>query len=301
MSVDVVCAGPAYLDLTFDGLEAIPRPGEERFARDLHASAGGTAITAIGLARLGLRTALVAPVGADVAGTMIREILESEGVEVAGPEASRTPVTVVLPVAGERSFVTFEPGFTLEREEIGRLEPNAVVVGLDHLDAAPAGAEVYATVGDPDATRYAGQLPDLSRLRALVANRSEALRLTGEATAQSAALALAESAATAVVTCGADGAVAAAADGEIEAVPAPLVEARDTTGAGDLFMAAYVHADLAGEPLLERLRQAVVYASLSVRTATGAGSASTLEELRRAVAELDPAMMQEQTAKEPLR
>ena len=66
LTVDVVCTGPVFLDLTFEGLDALPAPGEERFARDLHATPGGAAITAIGLARLGLRTAVAAPLGDDL-------------------------------------------------------------------------------------------------------------------------------------------------------------------------------------------------------------------------------------------
>ena len=46
--IDVVCAGPVYLDLTFEGLESLPVTGEEHFATDLHATPGGAGITAIG-------------------------------------------------------------------------------------------------------------------------------------------------------------------------------------------------------------------------------------------------------------
>ena len=58
MTVDVVCAGPVFLDLTFEGLAELPQPGTEHFARELHESPGGAAITAIGLTRLGLRAAI---------------------------------------------------------------------------------------------------------------------------------------------------------------------------------------------------------------------------------------------------
>ena len=61
MSVDVVVAVPAFMDMTFVGLEGLPGLGEERFAGDLVRSPGGGAITAIGCARLGLATALAAP------------------------------------------------------------------------------------------------------------------------------------------------------------------------------------------------------------------------------------------------
>ena len=87
--------------------------------------------------------------------------------------------------------------------------------------------------------------------------------------------------------------IVAAASGDVVAVAAPRVEVRYTTGAGDLFNAAYVWADLAGLPLQERLRRAAVYAALSVRTVTGARSAATLDELERNLAELDPAIMHE--------
>ena len=65
MSVDLACAEPAFLDLTFAGLDAIPRPGEERLARDFLRSPGGGAITAVGAARLGLSSALASPLGDD--------------------------------------------------------------------------------------------------------------------------------------------------------------------------------------------------------------------------------------------
>jgi sugar/nucleoside kinase (ribokinase family) len=291
--VDVLCAGPVFLDLTFEGLEELPGAGEERFARNLHATPGGAAITAIGLVRLGLRAAVVAPLGSDFAGGLLRSRLEAEGVVCGGPTAGRTPVSVVLPVGDERGFVTFEPAAQLEPARIERLRPRAVVVGLDGLDLVPAGAVTYAGAGDREADRHAGRLPAaLRRARALVVNRSEALRLTGDRDADGAALSLADAVETAVVTCGADGAVAAS-DGELVTVPAPAVEAIDTTGAGDLFTAAYVWADLAGLPLHERLRRAAVYAALSVRAATGAASAPTRVELERALAELDPATVRE--------
>jgi ribokinase len=299
MSVDVVCAGHVFLDLTFEGLDELPQPGAERFARELHESPGGAAITAVGLARLGLGAAVAAPLGRDLAGRTLHRLLEGAGVLCAGGETERTAVAVVVPRGDERSIITFEPPVRIELETVKRLRPRAVVTGVDELRLVPDGAAGYAVLGDPEADRLAGGvLPaDLGRARALLANASEAERLTGTRDPEAAALALAEHVPTAVVSCGADGAVAAANGESFDAAP-PRFEARDTTGAGDLLAAAYVWGDLGGLPLDERLRRAVVYAALSVRTATGAAGAATLDELERALAELDPAIVQSASAKE---
>lgn len=276
MTVDVVCADPVFLDLTFAELPGLPPAGGELFARDLHVSPGGAAITAIGLARLGLRSALTAPLGSDVAGRTLREILEAEGVICATAEVPRTPVTVVLPLAGDRAMVSYAPPTENNLASLARLNPRAVVVALERLQAVPARPLLYAVLADPQVDQLAGSLPRrLAQARALLSNRSEAERLTRTRSPEEAALALAEVVPTAVVTCGPDGAVAAS-QGVVHAAPAPPVEAVDTTGAGDLFTAAYVWGDLADLPLEERLRRAVVYASLSVRAPTAtAGAAYT--------------------------
>jgi sugar/nucleoside kinase (ribokinase family) len=219
-------------------------------------------------------------------------------VACAGTHAERTPVTVVVPLGAERAFITYEPPADVERAAVASFRPRAAVVGLNQLDILPAGVLGFIVVGDREVERYAGALPKaLGAARALLANRAEAKRLTGQRTPETAARVLAEHVPTAVVTCGRDGAVAAA-NGELVRVEAPPVAVRDTTGAGDLLVAAYVWGDLGGLPLEERLRRAVVYATLSVRTATGASGAATLDELERALVELDPAIVQTALAKE---
>ena len=70
------------------------------------------------------------------------------------------------------------------------------------------------------------------------------------------------------MTLGPAGAMAIEPDGRSVRVAAPLADVGDTTGAGDLFAAAYVWADLAGRPLEERLHLATRYASLSLERAT---------------------------------
>jgi sugar/nucleoside kinase (ribokinase family) len=279
MKVDVACAEPAFMDLTFAGLEGVPRPGEEVLANDLLRSPGGGAITAVGAARLGLTSALVSPLGRDSVGENLLQMLAADGVRFAGRRVDRTPLTVVMPADGDRAMATFDPGEEVTASELAAVDPRAVVLSLARLNLAPRGSQVYASVGDIDARAMAGRaLPDLGRVRALLVNEREAHLLTGLAEPARAAAALAETAPVAVVTLGGRGALAAGVEGvvHVEGVP---VEAVDTTGAGDLFAAAYVWADLAGAALTERLRWAVLYGALSVRVATATAGAVSLKAL----------------------
>jgi sugar/nucleoside kinase (ribokinase family) len=278
--VDVACAEPAFLDLTMVGLDAIPRPGEERLATDFLRSPGGGAITAVGSARLGLSSSLVSPLGDDSVGILLQQLLADDGVRWDGRLVARTPVTVIMPTNGDRAMATFDPGEGVTAAELAAVEPRAVVVSIPRLPLAPAGARVYASVGDIDARALAGgELPkELAAARALLVNEREALLITGAPDAQAAAAALAQRTPIAIVTLGKDGALAAGAEGTVH-VPGIPVEAIDTTGAGDLFAAAYVWADHWGAPLLERLRWSVLYASLSVRVATAVAGAVTLRAL----------------------
>jgi ribokinase len=280
MTVDLAVATPAFLDLTFVGLEKIPGPGEERFAGDLMRSPGGGAITAIGAARLGLRAVLAAPLGGDVSGDLVSEALRRDGVQVLSRRGARTATTVVLPVDGERSFITYDPGVRANAGELAALEPRAVAVSLDQLAVVPDGPCVYVTCGDDDARAYAGRPPTVEcGARALFVNEKEALVLTGCASPRDAAERLAACAEVVVVTLGARGALAFS-EGAVIDVPGYDVGAPvDTTGAGDLFCAAYAWADLSGADAETRMRWAGLYAALSVTAATGAAGAVTKDRL----------------------
>ena len=281
MNVDLAVLTPAYLDYTFVGLEALPGPGEERFAGDMLRSPGGGAITAVGARRLGLNTALVAPLGDDLAGNFVRRELEAEGVVFGEPRGHRTPTTVVMPVAGERSMVTVDPGVRARAADLEPLSPRAVAATLEQIDIVPEGVCAFITCGDDDARAFAGRLPRVSptrRARGLIVNRRESGILTGDPDPEEAARKLNAVAAIAAVTLGPDG-VVASYDGRSVQVECCREAVVDTTGAGDLFAAALAWADLLGADPEVAVQWANLYAGLSVGAHTGTGGAATRERL----------------------
>ena len=121
-------------------------------------------------------------------------------------------------------------------------------------------------------------MPGIERAHVLLVNEREAQLLTGADDPAEAARRLGELIPRVVVTLGAGGAVELDG-GELVRAEGVRCQAVDTTGAGDLFAAAYVWADLAGAGPYDRLRWAVLYASLSVGVSTAVAGAATLEGL----------------------
>ena len=273
---DLVVATPVFLDLTFVGLESLPELGEERFAAELLRSPGGGAITAVGAARLGLRAAVAAPLGDDVGGDIVRVMLAEEGVQwIASRPAPRTPTTVVMPFGGDRAMVTIDPGARALASDVAAAAPRAVAASLDQLYAVPNGTQTYVTCGDDDLRAYERRPPAaLDGARVLFVNEREALGLSGRATVAEAAAMLAERVETVVVTLAAEGAIAVAHGATITVQAERVEHPADTTGAGDLLVAAYIWADLNGAEPEDRLRWAVLYAGLAVTMPTGVGGAA---------------------------
>jgi sugar/nucleoside kinase (ribokinase family) len=281
---DLIVATPAFLDLTFVGLDALPELGEERFAGDLVRSPGGGAITAVAAARLGLSTALVAPLGDDMPGEYVRSELEQEGVQVSAPRTSKTPQTLVMPCGEDRAMVTVDPGPRARDTDIAEFAPTAgFSANLEQLHLAPDGARVYLTCGDDDAHAFAGRIPEAStRAAVLVLDRADALVVTRTQTVDDALGVLGSCVETAIIGLGPRGTVAMS-DGE--RIDTPLYDVGpvvDSTGDRDLLCAAFAWAHLSGAEPRACIAWAQLYADLamSVPTATGGAvdEARLLEE-----------------------
>jgi len=271
---------PAFLDLTFVGLEALPGPGQERYAGDLLRSPGGGAITAVAAARLGLDTALVAPLGTDLAGAFVKDEVEAEGVTVSGYRPDRTPQTVVMPVGGDRAMVTIDPGVRARSADVAALSPVAAAAGLEQLPLIPEGTRAYITCGDDDARAAAGRLPaGLDAVRALFLSVKDALVLTGTSTADDAAGRLAEAAPTVMLTLDIPDVLAYCGGRRVELPELDFGAVVDPTGDRDLLCAAFAWAELRGADVEDAICWAHVYSRLAMSVPTATGGAATLERL----------------------
>jgi sugar/nucleoside kinase (ribokinase family) len=282
--VDVACVGDPFLDLIFLGLPGMPPLGQETLAARLKVVPGGMANVAFALRRLGLEAVICAPRGKDPAGRFLAQLIADAGVPWLGRDGDATPVTVALPTDGDRALVSVMPDPTVDAEALREITMRAVVVDLPSAPLLPPVPRAYCVVGDPEVARLAGRLPaHLDDVHALILNRREAMGLTGRADARSAAQHLASLGTTVVVTLGAGGALAVEPDGRTVEVAAPVAHVADATGAGDLFVSAYIWADLGGRSLGDRLELATRYASLSLERATDQLKGITLEEFEQLV------------------
>jgi len=308
--VDVLVVGDANPDLILAG-DTVPRFGqaEQLLDRADLVLGGSGSIAACGLARLGVVTGMVAVVGNDMFGTLVRDRLLARGVDVGGVSTDlRTPTGLsVILTDGEddRAILTLlgtVPGLdaaqVLARVEASAprhvhlasyfLQPGlaAALPGvLDELRGRGITTSLD-TNWDP-AERWTGLAEVLPRVDILLPNRAEVLAIAGALGVQTggdvvvAARGLAAYGCRVVVKCGAEGAVSVGPDLRTARVVGPVVEVVDTTGAGDSFDAGYLAAVLGGvTDESERLRWATVAGALSVRAAGGTAGQATAEELR---------------------
>ncbi len=301
-SLDLIVLGDCNPDLVISGEDVVPEFGQaEKLVGSMALMIGGSAaITAVAAARLGLAVALVAAVGEDPAGELMRSLLAGEGVDVSSVlvrPGLATGMTTVLSSGADRAILTALGAMAavsaadVPSELLGRarhlhvssyfLLEDALGAGLAGLFAAARGAGVSTSLD----TNYdpAGRWGD-GRLRAaldevdlFLPNEAEALGISGEPSAERAGAALAGRGRAVVIKLGGRGAMcwpgsaagggaAAGGAGETLVAMAP-VEPVDTTGAGDCFNAGLIAGLLDGLDLP---------AAVAVGCAAGAASTAAV-------------------------
>jgi sugar/nucleoside kinase (ribokinase family) len=306
----VLVIGDANPDLVLRG-DVVPRFGqEEQLVDDASVVIGGSAaITAHGLARLGRPVSLLAAVGDDALGRELRARLDGAGVDVSTMHlrAGRaTGLSVLLSRGDDRAILT-------HLGVIDSLDASEVLTALEHdavrhlhvaslflqpglaadlpevlRTARESGITTSLDTNDDPRGRWEGVDALLPLVDVLLPNRREAKALAREDDARAAAAILASRGPMVAVKDGADGAFVVSPDREVVACGGLRREPVDTTGAGDTFDAAFLDGWLAGCPLSDVLRRAVVASALSVSAAGGTAGQPTREQLDQAVPLLGP-------------
>ena len=233
----VCVVGSVNMDVTFD-VTRLPRPGETVLgssARWVPGGKGGN--QAVAAARAGADVQLVAAVGRDANAVHLREHLAANGIGLDGlitlPGPSGT-AAIVVDAEGENMIVV-APGtnghLTMDSQLLRDIVADCDVLLLQleipvatalasARQAKAAGAAVMLNAspggGDPQALEQLAAATDV-----VIVNESEVQQWHWPVPHL-------------IITRGARGASYAGDDQEFE-VPAPAVEALDTTGAGDVF------------------------------------------------------------------
>jgi len=294
---DLLVVGSANADLVV-GVERRPGPGETVLGTDLVVHPGGKgANQAVAAARLGARTALLARVGDDAHGRLLRASQQEAAVDTGGVLVGGAPTGVALITvdpSGDNSIVV-SPGANarLTPDDVraaGPLFASARVVSVQLEIPLDTVAETARALG-PGARLVLNPSPPaplpgevLAACDPLVLNEHEARSILGDGagdTPEAWARGLtALGPRSVVITLGAEGAlVSDSRTGEAVRVPSPRVAALDTTGAGDAFTAALAWRLGLGEELTEAAAFAVRVGAAAVTKEGAQASFPTAEEV----------------------
>ncbi|GAA1220614.1 carbohydrate kinase family protein [Prauserella alba] len=275
----IVVVGDAGLDVVARHEGPLVHGGDTR-ARVGLTGGGAGANTALWLRAAGADPVLLARVGDDPGGRLLRTELEAAGVTCAfavDADAATCCVVVLVDPDGQRTMLpdrgankrfgpadvaavgpaALEGADHLHLSGYVLLDPSSRPAGLAALEAArtagvPTSVDPQAAALITDPGRF---LADVRGVDLLLPNAAELAALTGSGDPVAAHELLGHVGAVAVTT-GLDG--AAWVDGEgMRTVPAQPVPCVDSTGAGDAFNAGLLTARLRGEPIPDCLTAGV--------------------------------------------
>jgi sugar/nucleoside kinase (ribokinase family) len=270
-------------------------------------SGGSAANTLAGLAALGSRCAFIGQVADDQLGEVFAHDIRAGGIAFATPARADEPPTarclIFVTPDGQRTMNTFLgasqflPATALDETVIASAQvlylegylwdPEEPRAAMRRAIAASrnAGRKVAFTLSDAFVISRHGDdfraLIAAGEIDILFANHVELAALTGLDDFDAGLAALAPQVSLLVVTRGEEGAVAVQG-GEQFAVPAePIEHLVDTTGAGDLFAAGFLHGHVTGRPVGECLTLGAI-AAAEIISHYGARPEADLKALAKA-------------------
>ncbi|TVY08127.1 carbohydrate kinase family protein [Paenibacillus cremeus] len=293
---DVLVCGPIFTDVVFSAVSRMPKLGEEVFAQGFEFTCGGsTYITSVAMARLGMKAAVLAPLGTDFLSRYTVDQLEREGLSAAHAYIVDGPmrqVTAAINTDGDRAFVTYQdPVDHAAYQEhlvqaLDTLEATYLIVNARPefvpvmKKARSKGMTVVLDIGWDDEWIYSPELKELLQLgHVFTPNLPEALAITGKATPEEALLELSSMVGLTVVKLGPEGAMFAGPGGIQQVAGQPIDTPVDTTGAGDNFLAGLLTGLTKGWTLADAIRLGNYCGARSVLGIGGTAASPTWEQV----------------------
>ena len=295
-SRSVLVAGSANLDFVVRA-DHIPAPGETVLGREFRTFPGGKgANQAIACARAGAPTQMLLALGDDAFAASIETSLRDAGVAMHTVRSAAEPTGTAFICVSDNAenAITVAPGANAAL----RAEHLPPLAGVSHLllqletpidtvaayARAARAAGVQVVLNAAPARALPSELLDAVDL--LIVNEGELAAISGVRDDVSGAL---EQVAVAnvIVTLGARGCLARTPDGRLQQ-SGFVVDAIDSTAAGDTFCGALVAALHRGEPLAHGLRLASAAAAIACTRLGAQSSIPTFDEVRTFLASHTP-------------
>ncbi|CAB4830317.1 MAG: ribokinase [Actinobacteria bacterium] len=281
----VAVVGSAMMDLIAYS-HVLPEPGETLIGDFFSTGFGGKGANQAAMAaKCGAEVHFIGKLGRDVFGDSIAENFTSLGIQTTYMERSDSP-TGVAPIwvdgNGENRIIII-PGANLEIESkkavaaVNSIADLSVVIAQCEIKQEvtlaafrAAKARGCTTILNPAPFEpLSSELLELTDW--LIPNETEFRELHGELPSSDQILQSSRPGKISIVTLGALGAVLVGADRSIVRIAAPVVNAVDTTGAGDAFVGVFAYALANGMEPVDAVALGVKVASLTV-TRKGAQS-----------------------------
>jgi sulfofructose kinase len=289
VEIDVLCVGLATYDLVYQ-VDHHPGADEKCFAAGLVMGGGGPAANAaVTAAKLGGTSAFAGYLGVDAFGRMHFEELVSEGVitslVVRGDHLVPLSSIIVKP-GGERTVVSHKgaaPVLEPDQVDFTKLRPRAILFDGHQpaisipLAAKAKGQNIPAILDAGSVHKGTVELAPLCGY--LVASTKFARDFSGEKDPAQALSFLSRMAPVAVITLGEAGIIWASGH-KSGSLGAFMVDAVDTTGAGDIFHGAFALAIARGEKLGFALRYASAASALGCTKIGARASIPTEAEVK---------------------
>ena len=247
----VAGAGSINIDLLFEGLPRIPNEGEELYSRGFSLQmGGGVSATLLNLAGLGVPVRIQTGLGNDMFSDFARRTFASFGVEpynlADGTTGIPLNISAALLTPSDRTFVSYTDALPMDDARIYENSRGAKIVqmGVGSLEAyrrlKADGAILVFDTGWDDAMSLETYQEYLELADYYTPNQKEALKITGTDQPADAARVLTQFFDKVIVKLDKDGCLILE-DGQERIIPNIPVVHRDSTGAGDAFLAGFLY------------------------------------------------------------